>query len=103
MWRTAGALHELLLLCCESVCVVDPVCCDFEWDENCVALASQSNLCRCPWDCQAAPGGVVDVPELIALLAVWNIPGVNICDFNADGTANVPDLLELLANWGPCP
>ncbi len=58
----------------------------------------------CPWDCQAAPqSGAVDVPDLLALLAVWNIPGANICDFNGDGTANVPDLLKLLANWGPCP
>ncbi len=57
----------------------------------------------CPWDCQATPSGAVDVPDLLALLAVWDIPNANICDFTGEGTANVPDLLKLLANWGPCP
>ncbi len=60
-------------------------------------------LAPCPWDCQAVPSGGVDVPDLLALLAVWNIPNTNICDFNGDGTANVPDLLKLLGNWGNCP
>ncbi len=57
----------------------------------------------CPWDCQAVPSGSVDVPDLLALLAVWNVPNTNICDFTGDGTANVPDLLKLLGLWGNCP
>jgi hypothetical protein len=27
--------------CCETVCQIDPFCCDFEWDELCVARAVQ--------------------------------------------------------------
>ena len=57
----------------------------------------------CPWDCQAVPSGSVDVPDLLALLAVWNIPGASPCDFDNTNLVNVPDLLKLLANWGPCP
>ncbi len=93
------------LLCCEEVCSIDPFCCDDlgEWDDNCATVASMRLTCRCPWDCSAMRTQRVDVPDLIALLAVWNFPGANICDFNRDGVANVPDLLELLAHWGPCP
>ncbi len=61
-------------------------------------------ITACPWDCQpGAPSGAVDVPDLLALLAVWNIPGASPCDFTGDDIVNVPDLLKLLANWGPCP
>ncbi len=36
------------LVCCEAVCVVDPFCCEIEWDENCAALASQFQVCLPP-------------------------------------------------------
>ncbi len=55
----------------------------------------------CPWDCQAAPSGAVDVPDLLALLAQWGLPGS--CNFDGGGGVAVPDLLKLLANWGACP
>ncbi len=38
--------------------------------------------------------GIADTCEVI---------GVCKWDHNGDGVVNVPDLLELLANWGPCP
>jgi hypothetical protein len=44
--------------------------------------------------------GVVDVTDLLELLADWGETGV--CDFNGDGIVDVTDLLMLLAAWGPC-
>lgn len=29
----------------------------------------------CPWDCQPAPNGSVDVPDLLTLLSQWGTPG----------------------------
>jgi len=55
----------------------------------------------CP-DCQAVPSGFVDVPDLLALLSQWGMPGS--CDHDHTGTVAVPDLLNLLAAWGnQCP
>ncbi len=59
----------------------------------------------CPWDCQEFPSGIIDVPDLLALLAAWGGPpgeGTT-CDLDGSGVIAVPDLLKLLANWGPCP
>ncbi len=55
----------------------------------------------CPEDCQAVPDGTVNVPDLLALLSQWGMPGS--CDFDGCGTVAVPDLLQLLAAWGVCP
>lgn len=54
----------------------------------------------CPWDCQPAPNGSVDVPDLLTLLSQWGAPGS--CDFDGCGTVTVADLLSLLAHWGTC-
>jgi hypothetical protein len=56
-------------------------------------------------DCPADSSGdrVVNVMDLLAMLAAWGpCPG---CpeDVNGDGTVNVTDLLQLLAAWGACP
>ena len=32
--------------CCESVCAIDPFCCDVEWDGLCADQAQ--GLCDCP-------------------------------------------------------
>jgi hypothetical protein len=46
--------------------------------------------------------GVVDVIDLLQLMASWGpCPGCT-ADLNADGEVNVADLLALLAGWGPC-
>ncbi|MHC5024125.1 MAG: hypothetical protein ACYTGG_09465, partial [Planctomycetota bacterium] len=55
---------------------------------------------KCPWDC-ADNNGIVDIVDLLALLAQWNGPGS--CDFDGNGVVNIVDLLALLAAWGPCP
>jgi hypothetical protein len=42
--------------CCNATCIVDPICCNGEWDTNCVQIARQ----RCqqqsgePWPCPCA-------------------------------------------------
>jgi hypothetical protein len=43
--------------------------------------------------------GVVNVEDLLLLLAAWGNPG-GPEDVNGDGVVNVEDLLILLANWG---
>ena len=53
----------------------------------------------CPADVNG--DGVVDVLDLLALLAAWGNPG-GPEDINGDGIVDVLDLLELLASWGPC-
>ena len=62
--------------------------------------SSQVLTVTCPWDCSAVPNGAVDVPDLLALLADWGLPG-SLCQFDGGGAVAVPDLLALLANWGP--
>jgi hypothetical protein len=51
----------------------------------------------CPEDLDES--GVVDVGDLLSLLAAW---GGTAGDINGDGTTDVADLLQLLAAWGPC-
>jgi predicted outer membrane repeat protein len=58
--------------------------------------------CECLADCADPPDGVVDVADLLALLAAWGQPD-SPCDINFDGFVGTADLLLLLAAWGPCP
>ena len=57
----------------------------------------------CPEDCQAVPDGIVNVPDLLALLSQWGGCINCSCDLNGCGCVSVPDLLQLLAAWGKCP
>ncbi len=62
----------------------------------------------CPADCGPGGGGdgVVDVVDLLSLLAEWGTGGPFDCDSapaGGDGKVGVPDLLLLLSAWGPCP
>jgi len=56
----------------------------------------------CPADCSGVGDGLVNVTDLLALLAAWSQVGSG-CDIAGDNTVNVTDLLALLAAWGPCP
>lgn len=47
--------------------------------------------------------GIVDVQDLIILLAAWGVNPGHPADLNEDGTVDVLDLITLLAAWGPCP
>jgi hypothetical protein len=55
----------------------------------------------CRWDCQADPDGIVNIPDVLAMLAQWGQVESS-CDFNGGGV-DVTDFLELLGNFGPCP
>jgi hypothetical protein len=58
----------------------------------------------CPGDCDNGDG-VVDIIDLLALLAAWG-SGTGPCDIapsGGDGVIDITDLLELLGGWGPCP
>jgi len=53
----------------------------------------------CPAD--VTGDGVVDVLDLLAVLAAWGQSGVPE-DITGDGVVDVLDLLEVLSGWGPC-
>ncbi len=53
----------------------------------------------CPED--VVGDGVVDVLDLLAVLAAWGQTEV-IEDINGDGIVDVLDLLQVLSAWGPC-
>ena len=54
----------------------------------------------CPADITG--DGVVDVLDLLAVLAAWGSSGGGGEDVTGDGVVDVLDLLEVLAAWGPC-
>ena len=67
-------------------------------------------LGSCPWDTYGAggqPDGVVDVLDLVELIAHWGqSPGLGemlVFDVNGDCTVDTLDLLAIDAHWGPCP
>jgi hypothetical protein len=60
-----------------------------------------SQVLPCPADCDQPPDGVVDVADLLQLLAEWDFDGF--CDLDGNNTVDVADLLILLAGWGDCP
>ncbi len=96
--------------CCRIVCEVDPLCCGDGmggggWDQHCVELSQKFcglQLATCEWDLSG--DGVINTPDLLALLAQWG-PGCDkLADFDCDCQVGNPDLLELLALWGQmCP
>ena len=55
---------------------------------------------ECPAD--VTGDGVVDVLDLLAVLAAWGSAGGGGEDITGDGVVDVLDLLEVLAAWGPC-
>jgi 6-phosphogluconolactonase (cycloisomerase 2 family) len=54
----------------------------------------------CPADCAAGGDGMVDISDLLDLLAQWQ--GTGSCNLDECGTVDVADLLLLLAGWGGC-
>ncbi len=53
----------------------------------------------CPGNCGILADAIVDIGDLLDLLAQWGGPGT--CDFDGGGVG-VTDLLILLAAWGTC-
>jgi hypothetical protein len=74
------------------------------WWNDCSVWVDQvviDTLCV-PYDADINNDGVVDVQDLLALLAAWGDPG-GAADINGDGVVDVQDLLILLASWGTSP
>jgi cytochrome c len=69
------------------------------WDELAAwRTAEVEQLLACPEDLDES--GIVNVADLLALLANWGGTGVG--DIDANGTVDVQDLLLLLGAWGEC-
>jgi CSLREA domain-containing protein len=86
--------------CCATVCAVDAFCCNTRWDSVCADEARSMCTLACLADCGANPDGVVDVTDLLAVLAQWG--NTSPCDTDDSGTTDVTDLLKVLGDWGPC-
>ena len=54
----------------------------------------------CPGD--VSGDGVVDVLDILAVLAAWGETGELPADVSGDGVVDVLDLLAVLGDWGPC-
>ena len=63
--------------------------------------AYEFQIDTCPAD--VTGDGVVDVLDLLAVLAAWGQTGELPEDITGDGLVDTLDLLEVLAAWGPCP
>ena len=60
----------------------------------------------CPWDCDGNDDGIVNVTDLLALLAQYDVinppcDAGGTCDFDGNGCVDVADLLKLLAHYDP--
>ncbi|MCZ6834674.1 MAG: right-handed parallel beta-helix repeat-containing protein [Planctomycetota bacterium] len=96
------------LACVQTICEVDPFCCDVQWDQVCATQALTMCAAPCPGDIPFVTPGVVDVEDLLFLLAAWGETGPPRPRADLDppptgnNIVNVEDLLALLAAWGPC-
>jgi hypothetical protein len=59
---------------------------------------------KCPADVSPAPGGdgVVNIQDLLFVIANWGGGAGNPADANGDNIVNIQDLLFIIANWGAC-
>ena len=68
-----------------------------------MGVIEQSNIrliALCPSDFNE--DGVVDVNDLLLLIAAWGSCDACPEDLNGDGVVDVSDLLMLIAAWGAC-
>ncbi|HVP72171.1 MAG TPA: hypothetical protein VMS30_00440, partial [Phycisphaerales bacterium] len=64
----------------------------------------QGHASCCKGDIAPAGGnGVIDVNDLLAVIAAWgNVSGTPAADINGDFAVDVNDLLAVITSWGPC-
>jgi len=93
--RSSGTPGCSDLVCCATVCSLDPFCCAVAWDSACVALAGAVCKAASPGDIDG--DGIVDGVDLGLLLNAWGQPGP--ADINGDGIVDGADLGILLSNW----
>jgi len=81
---------------------VDSVYNDYHgWQVDAIRIIASEQDCIDPCPADVTGDGVVDVLDLIAVLAAWGQSDVPE-DINGDGIVDVLDLLEVLTAWGPC-
>ena len=90
--------------CCETVCGIDPFCCDIEWDGTCAAQAVDACFST---TCEGNTNGdlAVDVEDLVNVILAWD--STEFCgtgpDVSPNGIIDVEDLVVVILNWGSCP
>ena len=93
-------------------CLSNGNCIDVE-DAVCTAFGGSwqgaGSSCDDPGICDVDPcpadvngDGVVDVNDLLNVIADWNTSGSGGTDINGDGIVNVNDLLAIISSWGAC-
>jgi hypothetical protein len=55
----------------------------------------------CPADVNG--DDIINITDLLAVIANWGATGSHPADVNGDNTVNVTDLLAVIAAWGLCP
>ncbi|MHC5026555.1 MAG: M12 family metallo-peptidase [Planctomycetota bacterium] len=88
--------------CCAAVCDVQPLCCEVDWDQNCVDSAVE--FCfdpPCPGDTNG--DAFVDVVDLTNVILAWGMTGSGIgSDVAPNCAVDVADLTAVILNWGTC-
>lgn len=88
--------------CCQTVCSIDPGCCQIGWDVDCVTIATAncspecSDLCPGDFNLDHVRNGA----DLGLLLGAWGDPGCT--DLDGSGLTDGGDLGLLLGSLGPC-
>ncbi|MEC9233657.1 MAG: hypothetical protein VX403_07065 [Planctomycetota bacterium] len=91
-------------VCCALTCAENPRCCEVEWDQSCVSIASQLCGTFCNETCREDLDGdnLINGSDLTLLLNAWDTDGCP--DLDGNGKVNGADLAILLARWGQsCP
>ena len=87
--------------CCKTVCSLDPICCEEEWDSGCVLLAEENCAPECGFcDGDLSRDGQIDGKDLAFFLASWG--GEGCADLDENGVVDGSDLAMLLGKWGAC-
>ncbi|MGP1346004.1 MAG: trypsin-like serine peptidase [Phycisphaerales bacterium] len=86
--------------CCESVCAVDPFCCNTTWDDLCAEGAAElcGALCGVACDGDLDGDGDTDSDDLGILLSAFASTGAG--DLDNDGDTDSDDLGILLSDFG---
>lgn len=79
--------------CCATVCETDPLCCIYEWEASCAAIARIT----CYADGDLDYDFDIDASDLATLLSNWGLPGNT--DIDGSGMTGPGDLAALLSNW----
>jgi hypothetical protein len=64
-------------------------------------LLNEGGIEPCPAD--VTNDGVVNILDLLAVIAAWGSTGSHPADVTGDGVVNILDLLGVIASWGQCP